>query len=369
MVRFDRIVIGAGIYGLYAAIRSAELGKSVLVMDCGENSFQKASYVNQARIHNGLHYPRSLETAIKCRNYYRRFIEDHKDCINENFDAIYAVAASGSYVGAREFERFMGKLELDYQQIISSKFFRSGSVEAAYKVKEATFDYVKLRKHYVERASYYGALVQIKFGCRVNNIQYMDGEYIVNGMYCAPFLLNTTYASVNQVAKMLTDDLIKTKYELCEVVLCNVPRLYLNVGITVMDGGFFSLMPWGNSPLYTLTSVHHTPHYQYYGTFPKFECMKGDEGCSERHLEDCNTCSHKPQSAFEYMMSIVNKFLPDSHLIKYSRSLFAVKSILSTAEDDDSRPTIIKKYDNFKGFYSVLSGKISTIYELDEILG
>lgn len=368
MVRFDRIIIGAGLYGLYAAARSAERGMTVLVLECGNDSFQRASYVNQARIHNGLHYPRSLETALKCGCFYRRFIEDHKECVNEEFEAIYAVAAKDSLVGAQDFENLMGKLDLDYQRISASNIFVPGSVEAVYKVREATFDPALLRKHYMDLAWKCRSLVELRFGYQVGDIRYKDGEYVVNGEFCAPFLLNTTYASANQVARMLTNDLIDTKYELCEVVFCDVSAPYENLGITVMDGGFFSLMPWGNSSIHTLTSVHHTPHFQCHSPYPQFECMSGSEDCSGTRLADCNECKYRPQSAFSYMMAIVEKFLLDYQAIKYRRSLYAVKTILSAAENDDRRPTVIRRYEDFPGFYSVMSGKISTVYELDDIL-
>lgn len=368
MVRFDRIVIGAGLYGLYAAARSAERGMTVLVLECANDSFRRSSYVNQARIHNGLHYPRSLETALKCGRFYRRFIEDHHECVNEGFEAVYAVAAKDSLVGAHDFENLMGKLGLDYQLISASDIFLPGSVEAAYKVREATFDPALLRQHYMDLIVKYKSLVEIRFGYHICDIRYRDGEYVVNGEFCAPFLLNTTYASTNQVASMLTGDLIDTKHELCEVVLCDVSGPYENLGITVMDGGFFSLMPWGSSSIHTLTSVHHTPHFQCHSPHPQFECMSGREGCSGINLADCNECQYRPQSAFNYMMAIVERFLQEPQAIKYNRSLYAVKTVLSAAENDDRRPTVIRQYEDFPGFYSVLSGKISTVYELDDIL-
>ena len=38
------------------------------------------------------------------------------------------------------------------------------------------------------------------------------------------------------------------------------------------------------------------------------------------------------------------------------------------SEIDDSRPTVIKQYSEKPYFYTVLSGKINTIYDLEEIL-
>ena len=368
MVKFDRIIIGGGLYGLYAAIKSAELGLSVLVLEQEKDMFQRASYVNQARVHNGLHYPRSIETAKQCNKYYNRFLTDHHKCINKSFNSIYAISAKDSLVDASRFENLINILDLDYVKIPTSRLFKKGSIEEAFNVQEATFDYIKMKMHYLDLAKNFDSLIKILCGYRVCEIQYIDGRYIINGSFSSEYLLNTTYASTNQVASMLSEDLIDTKHELCEVVLCNASSVYNNIGITVMDGGFFSLMPWGHSCLHTLTSVHHTPHCQYIGALPIFDCMTDAGFCSKMHLGDCNKCIYTPQTAFNYMMSIVDKFLIDSRSIKYTKSLYAVKTILREAEIDDNRPTIIKTYSNFPGFYSVLSGKISTIYELDTII-
>ena len=45
-----------------------------------------------------------------------------------------------------------------------------------------------------------------------------------------------------------------------------------------------------------------------------------------------------------------------------------MKPILLASEIDDSRPTVIKMFSTNPTFVSVLSGKINTVYDLDDIL-
>ena len=45
-----------------------------------------------------------------------------------------------------------------------------------------------------------------------------------------------------------------------------------------------------------------------------------------------------------------------------------MKPILKASEIDDSRPTVIKQFSEKPTFISVLSGKINTVYDLDEVL-
>ena len=76
MRKFDKIIIGAGLYGCYAANLCGKRNETVLVLEYDEAPFQRATYINQARVHMGYHYPRSLSTAMKSAGYFRRFVED-----------------------------------------------------------------------------------------------------------------------------------------------------------------------------------------------------------------------------------------------------------------------------------------------------
>ena len=46
-----------------------------------------------------------------------------------------------------------------------------------------------------------------------------------------------------------------------------------------------------------------------------------------------------------------------------------MKPVLLSSEIDDSRPTVIRRYSVKPMFVGVLSGKINTLYDLEEILG
>ena len=70
---YDKIILGAGLYGLYAAQRCGAAGQRVLVLERDPAPFMRATYINQARVHMGYHYPRSYSTAIKSAHYFARF--------------------------------------------------------------------------------------------------------------------------------------------------------------------------------------------------------------------------------------------------------------------------------------------------------
>ena len=53
---------------------------------------------------------------------------------------------------------------------------------------------------------------------------------------------------------------------------------------------------------------------------------------------------------------------------EFNHTLYSMKPILLASEIDDSRPTVIRQFSNEPTFVSVLSGKINTVYDLDNVL-
>ena len=57
-----------------------------MVLECDSGPFMRATYINQARVHMGYHYPRSFSTAIKSAHYFERFCKDYGFCNLVDFD-------------------------------------------------------------------------------------------------------------------------------------------------------------------------------------------------------------------------------------------------------------------------------------------
>ncbi len=369
---YDKIIIGAGLYGLYAALFCCERGQRVLVLECDHAPFMRATYINQARVHQGYHYPRSLSTAMKSAGYFERFNRDFGFCINREFDQIYATSSQYSWSDGRQFKRFCKAAGIPCEELVPENYFRSGMVDGAFRTREYTYDAQILRDYYLEKLSAYPAACKLLFGVQIERIERESDRYTVYyGKDCAsaPYVLNASYAGTNQVAQLAGFPGFGIKYELCEIILCEVNEALRGKGVTVMDGPFFSIMPFGKTGLHSLTSVTFTPHKTSYETVPTFACQeKAGEFCTAAHLGNCNECSQRPQTAFPYMANLAEKYLKDEYRFTYKRSLFSMKPILMSSEIDDSRPTVVRVYSENPTFVGVLSGKINTVYDLDEVL-
>lgn len=373
MERFDKIVIGAGLYGLYSALSCAKRGQNVIVLECDPMPFSRATYINQARVHQGYHYPRSISTAMKSAGYFERFNKDFAFCINKEFDQIYATSSKYSWSNGKQFKDFCKTANIPCEELHPGNYFKNGMCDGVFRTREYTYDAMILKDYYLEELAKFPKSVRIKYGVDITGIKKDTDIYIINAAdgtsYGSGFVLNATYAGTNQILNMAGFAKFGIKYELCEIILCNANDKLKDIGFTVMDGPFFSIMPFGKTGYHSLTSVTFTPHTTSYDEVPVFDCQKKSRGhCSTFRLGNCNDCPAKPVTAFPYMAHLARKYMLDDYGFEYEKSLFSMKPVLMSSEIDDSRPTVIRKYSERPTFVSVLSGKINTVYDLDEVL-
>lgn len=372
--QFDKVIIGAGLYGLYSALFCCERGQKVVVLECDSAPFKRATFINQARVHQGYHYPRSISTAMKSAGYFERFNHDYDFCINREFDQIYATSSVYSWSDGKQFKKFCRAANIPCEELHSGNYFKSGMCDGGvFRTREYTYDAMILRDYLLDKLNNYKNSVRIEYNVKIIGIGRTSDSYIVytddKGSYESGYVLNATYAGTNQILDMAGFEKFKIKYELCEIILCEVNEKLKNIGFTVMDGPFFSIMPFGKTGYHSLTSVTFTPHTTSYDEVPTFSCQDASNGfCSRLRLGNCNDCPAKPETAFPYMSNLARKYMLDDYHFSYSSSLFSMKPILMTSEIDDSRPTVIRKYSENPTFVGVLSGKINTVYDLDEVL-
>lgn len=370
----DYIVLGAGMYGLYASKLLVEKGYSVALLEYDKASFQRASYINQARVHGGYHYPRSYATAIKSATYFERFCKDYAFAIMDQLTKVYGIAKHYSLTNAQQFEKFCRHAGIPCTEIATKQYYKEHLVEQAYRTQEYVLDARKIKAYLLEKLET-SKLYQMVFGVRIEEVETIGNRYRLTTkdgkVYMAPKVINATYASVNQLLKRFHQELFPIKYEISEIILCKVKDDYRSLGLTLMDGPFFSIMPFGHTGYHSLTSVTFTHHKTCYDLLPRFQCQNGNERCSMEQLDNCNGCKSRPDSFYISMKQMANKYLAMDMDITYQESLFAIKPLLETSKKDDSRPTVIRVDTHGKNgpsLMTVLSGKINTVYDLEKVI-
>jgi hypothetical protein len=352
-MKYDYIILGSGIFGLYSA--SLLKDYKVAIIEIDDSSFSRASFINQARVHNGYHYPRSPETALKSIHYFNRFSKDFDFAINKEFKQIYSIAKENSLTNAQQFIDFCKLVNIPCKQIYPE--YIKDSVEASFETMEYSFD-AKIIKDYLMANN----KADIYYSTKIEKV---EGEYTLytnKGIFKTDEIINTTYASINQMSELFNLEKFNIKYEICEVIMCDVPDKFKYLGVTIMDGPFCSIMPFGLTGKHTLTSVTYTPHKTSFEQLPTFDCQNDD--CTKYNLDNCSLCKNRPKTAFKEMNDTLMRYVDID--VKYIDSYFAIKPILTDTEKTDARPTVIKRLDPH--FLSVLSGKISTIYDLSNVI-
>jgi glycine/D-amino acid oxidase-like deaminating enzyme len=361
----DAVIIGGGFYGATIAIYLAKQKgfKRVLLIERESALLQRASYNNQARVHNGYHYPRSFTTAYRSRINLPKFVQDWPDAVKQDFTKLYAIARRNSKVTAKQFERFCLEIGAKIQPADPALrgLFESRLIEEVFLVEEYAFDTTVLANWAAQELKDCG--VQLCLETRVTTIsngknnllqvslQPNEGEVeLINARY----VFNCTYSGLNQFKGDFLGTQTKLKHEITEMSLMQMPPELEKLGITVMDGAFFSIMPFPARKLHTLSHVRYTPHLHWHDT-------KG--------IDPYQKLKHYEQATrVDRMVRDVGRYLPAVLEAQYVDSLFEVKTVLMKNEGDDGRPILFEKHPELPNCYSILGGKIDNIYDVLEKL-
>lgn len=357
---YDALVIGAGFYGCALAWHLASRGRRVLVCEMGAASMERASAINQARVHTGFHYPRSFATALRSRHNFERFAEDFADAVRRDFRMLYAIARYRTKVNAQRFEgmfRAMGA-PIERASPAQRALFSTDLVEEVFSCTEYAFDYAVLRTNLFRRLE--GLPVELTFEAKVAKLEPTEDGVAVTlaggRVVRAAEVFNMTYSQINSVLKASGLAPLPLKHELVEIALVDPPPPLDGLAVTVMDGAFFSCMPYPAAGAYSLTHVRYTPHFGW-----------TDETSPTDAYE---TATRLPrETRWRHMVNDSRRYMPTLGDAVWRRSLFDVKTVPVKNERDDGRPILLHAHPEIPGLRSVLGSKIDNIYDLFEAVG
>ena len=364
---YGAVVIGGGFYGARLALTLRRRGLRVLLVEREATLLARASTRNQARVHNGYHYPRSILTSLRSRLNYRRFLDDYRDCVHTGFTHYYAVARGMSKVSASQFVEFCKRIEAPLAQAPSrvTKLFDGSRIDAVFQVEEGAFDAAALRSRMTRELKSAG--VDVMLSTEAVSVQSTPGgvEIALHRLAPAPvyravcppvhaeLALNCTYSRLNHVLTASNAEPIPAKHELTELALVEPPEALGGAAVTVMDGPFFSLMPYPSRGLYTLSHVRYTPHYNWHD----------EEDCPVVEVRTVDGVSR-----FDHMVRDATRYLPAMRDTQYVDSLWEIKTVMPRSEKDDSRPILLRRCAEHPALITVLGAKIDSVYDVEDAL-
>lgn len=357
-LRKKAVIVGGGFFGCSIAMMLHRRGWNSVVIEDQPELLTRASRVNQARVHGGYHYPRSLMTAYRSRQNYEVFRRHYRDAIVDQFTKIYSVGRCFSKVTAQQFEVFMKRIGAPLREAPASieKLFNPVLTEKIWIAEECAFDCSVLRE--MLRLEMQQAGIELRLSTRVVSAlpcqggaiaQLSQGEEIE-----ADFIFNATYAGLNILTSGSKLKPIPLKHELTEMALIELPEALQGLSVTMMCGPFFSFMPYPSRQLTTLSHVRYTPHTQWF--------ENAAAGCDDpyRRFEQLAKSSNAP-----LMVADASRYIPAIRDAKYRDSIWAVKTLLPQTESDDGRPILFQRDPGLPALVHVMGGKIDNIFDVE----
>jgi hypothetical protein len=271
------------------------------------------------------------------------------------------VARGMSKITASQFTEFCRRIEAPLKPAPPhvAKLFDASRIDAVFEVEECAFDAVSLAARLsreldearidVALSTEALSLKSMRHGVEVTLRGAGGGENRVT----AELALNCTYSRLNHLLAASNAEPIPAKHELTELALVEPPVELGGAAVTVMDGPFFSLMPYPSRALYTLSHVRYTPHYSW------------QDRTNQPVVELLTT---RGASRFDHMVRDAARYLPAMRGARYVDSLWEVKTVMPRSEQDDSRPILLRRCAEHPGLITVLGAKIDSVYDVEDAL-
>tara|TARA_Y100000310_G_scaffold342995_1_gene448645 strand:+ start:8871 stop:10007 length:1137 start_codon:yes stop_codon:yes gene_type:complete len=374
MNRCKYLIIGGGFFGAYLGylLKKRNRKTSVVIVERGKKLLQRASYNNQARIHNGYHYPRSFMTAFSSHKNFDIFVKEFNECIVNNFEKYYAVGRIHSKITAAQFKVFCNRIGAPIEVAPShvKSLFNPKLIEEVFLVKEYAFNADILRELMTKKLKQnkIDTLLQhevIKVNQKktdkskqILETEILDLKTKKKFVVQSEYVFICTYSNINTILQNSNIEKIDLKQEMTEMPLIKIPEEMNGKSVTIVCGPFFSVMPFPPRGIYSIHHVRYTPHYHWYDVGTKIN--------NQKHYE---IAKKKLKTNFSRIIKDVSRYIPCMEKAKYIDSIFEIKTLLPRNENDDGRPILFKKdVGNVKNLVCIMGGKLDNIYDLEDKL-
>ncbi len=350
------VVVGGGFYGLWTSAQLVQSGIEVTIVEKNTSFMLEASMINQGRIHNGHHYPRSFETFASSNRNYEKFTKDFSKSVFTCENPIYLISQN-SKVNEVKFQRICRIFDEELLNLPKSitDLGKISSISAGWKVKESYFNSQILLTSLLEKID--ENFLIVKKDSEVMSIQENDKGVsivrlekgkLVKENYDAAVV--ATYGNIDLLNEVKIDK-PKLKFEVCEIVNVEPPKGLKESSITILDGPFWSLTPWPAFGNYALTHVRYTPT----ATFNTYR--EASKFMDKRPIK----------SNFMYMQKDMVSYNQVFSEVKKIKSFFVIKCIIPDRETSDSRP-ILYKFSEKGNVLLVIGGKMDNVYDLEAVI-
>jgi D-amino-acid oxidase len=323
------------LFGATAAIHLARAGHEVHIFERSGELMSAASGINQYRLHQGHHYPRSPETVAECQAGLSSFLGEYGEAVINGGEQYYAIAKEGSNVSALQYAAFCMQAGL-YLAPCRSEFVSRDAVESVFNVSEGRIDLHRLRTI---------------IGWRLDDAGIMVHGRPADGSLRREFdrIVLAAYAATNDIAAELGAPVEPFQFEVVEKPVVRMPDQFRDVSIVILDGEFCCIDPFGRTGLHVIGHVTHAIHASNVGFWPEVP----------EHLApylNRGVVREPSGSRFREFIEAGRRFIPALGEAVYQGSMFTVRTVLPNRDATDERPTLVQALD--EKVVRIFSGKL-----------
>lgn len=353
-------IIGGGVFGAATSIRLAEAGHTVTVFERLSGLLLSTSRYGN-RLHMGYHYPRDEPTVRQCLRGYERFKRDFREAILGEVSNAYFIASRDSRVSASEFLEFCDRMELPFRLIPSADHaHRINNVAVGIATPEVVFDPAILARLLMGRLA--GLGVSMRFGHEVTHIEPAIPEgFAITAADGEPeifdAIVNCGYANASRIAAMLGYASPTRQYEYLAVPIVELDRERWRDSITILDGPFFTLLPFGGGS-HLLCHVEHSVVAREYAPLLDAAWFRP---------ETAPFASLDRQRTFETIIAGCVDYMPELGRARLKGFAEGARMVLAGVDDTDARPSTVQLRGS--GYVEVFSGKVDhSVWVGDEVV-
>ena len=308
-------VIGAGFYGSYIALKLADKGHKVILID-PEQDDKNATLHCQARLHSGMFYVRSIKDLLSCARNFTKFLKIFKPYIYSEFNSYYLIDKNS-------------KVDFDSYKNICK--------ETGLKTKEVQLDYINSN-------SVQGILKTNEFSINTSELLFSLRDKCKNHSNIT--FIKDYVDSLKEIDKVLIN-------------LLNSDPITVDKVVLTAYGNNFSLLKSLNYKIPEFNN-YKIPVIKFKDNLPK-DCHAVVDGdfWSSISLKDYKLLTNKfnlgTENVWDKSLDLMKHYIPEleAELI----SVDTVEKFILT----NSREARITKYNNI---WSVFSGKLTNIFDI-----
>ena len=352
------IIIGGGIFGITIFLKLLSKKHDCILLEKENKIMLGASTNNLNRVHWGYHYPRDDKTVKQSKEGSRSFLKLYKPSIIKDFDNYYVISKKNSLVNFKNYLRFCKRNKLPFEVVKNKNFFmkineKNNNIEGIIKVKEPIYSwkiikeiiYKKIKNEKVFTNS------EVKKIIKKKNIFYVKTN---KKTFNADIVIDASYLSLNYYLnkkRKIKDFFKNIVYQITlipEIKIKNKNKL----GLALMDGPFFSLLPQGKINNHLLYHVKHS-------------VIKESKKLTEpfHNLIKKNYKNHFKKIK-KLMMKDLKFFFPKFNF-KFTNKFFLSKRVLLKNKNDSRISSILELE---KNYLMVVSAKVDHSVDLADKL-